>query len=359
VVGDFGKTTTKRGVETMPANIAQRSDGQGVAMAYVEHEGAPWHQLGRALSDPMTAREAISEGGLDYEVVSLPMFARVDQAALSAPGMPAPTVAPPSEIAVPSHYLNVRTDDYRSLGVVSDRYRVIQNRDAFDFLDSVAAERELRYHTVGAIGDGERIWMLARLTGDIEIRGTGGRDIVHKYLLLYNSHDGSSALRCLWTPTRVVCWNTLSAALSAGEGTGVTIRHTGDVEKKVDLARTTLGLAHKFFEAFGEGANLLSGYTPSKDQIEAYFRALYPDPKVGDPAKTKAIRMSLWGLFDQGMGQDLPGVRGTAWAGLNSVTEYVDHHVGSNPRARLESSWWGDGAKMKVRAFDLALKMLT
>jgi phage/plasmid-like protein (TIGR03299 family) len=341
----------------MPANIAQRSDGQGVAMAYVEHEGAPWHNLGRALRDPMTAREAISEGGLDYEVVSLPMFAKVDAATLAAPGMPAPTVAPPSEIAVPSHYLNVRTDDYRTMGVVSDRYKVIQNRDAFDFLDSVAAARELRYHTVGAIGDGERIWMLARLTGDIEIRGTGGRDIVHKYLLLYNSHDGSSALRCLWTPTRVVCWNTLSAALSAGEGTGTTIRHTGDVSGKIELARMALGLAHKFFDAFTEGANLLSGYTPTKEQLDGYFRALYPDPKAGDPARAKATRMSLFGLYENGMGQDMPGVRGTAWAAWNAVTEYIDHHVGNNARTRLESAWWGDGQKTKIKAFDLAVKM--
>lgn len=342
----------------MTANIATNRQSGEAAMAYVRHEGAPWHNLGKALDGPMDARTAIREGGLDYEVISLPMFARVGDP--DAAGRPAPTIDEvPAEIAVPSHYLNVRADDYRELGVVSDRYKVIQNRDAFDFLDSVAAERELLYHTVGAIGEGERIWMLAKLRGDLEIRGTGGQDVVEKYLLLYNSHDGSSALRCLWTPTRVVCWNTLSAALKAGEGTGIAIKHVGDVGQKIDLARRTLGLAHAYFEAFGEGANLLAGYTPSKEQLEGYFRDLYPDPAKGDPARAKATRMSLWGLFEQGMGQDMPGVRGTAWAAWNSVTEYTDWHIVMDARRRMESAWWGDSAKLKVRAFDLAIKMAT
>jgi phage/plasmid-like protein (TIGR03299 family) len=316
-------------------------DGQHSTF-HVAREGAPWHQLGVALDEPATAAEAIRQIHADFDVIGLPLYAH------GAPGGP---------IEVPSHVLNVRGDDFRPLGVVSPSYKVIQNRSAFSFLDAVAGDSELRYHTAGMLGDGERIWMLARLTGDIRVGRTD--DVIERYLLLFNSHDGSSALRCLWSPIRVVCANTVSAALRQGEGTGITIRHTGEITRKVEEAQRVLGLASKFFKAFGEGADLLAGHTPTKAQLDTYFATLYPDPEKGDAAKAKATRMTLWGLFEQGMGQDMPGIKGTSWAALQAVTELVDHHVGTDMRRRLESSWWGDGQKVKIRAFDEAIKMAT
>jgi phage/plasmid-like protein (TIGR03299 family) len=315
----------------------------GVASTFhVGREGAPWHQLGVALDDPATAAEAIRQIHADFDVIGLPLYAH------GAPGGP---------IEVPSHILNVRGDDFRPLGVVSPSYKVIQNRAAFSFLDAVAGDGELRYHTAGLLGDGERIWMLARLAGEIRVRGTD--DVIEKFLLLFNSHDGSSALRCLWTPVRVVCANTVSAALRQGEGTGITIRHTGEITRKVEEAQRVLGLAHNFFRAFGEGVDLLAGHRPTTAQLDGYFRTLYPDPEKADPAKAKATRMALFGLFEQGMGQDMPGIAGTSYAALQAVTEYVDHHTGTDLRRRLESSWYGDGAKLKVKAFDEAIKMAT
>jgi phage/plasmid-like protein (TIGR03299 family) len=325
--------------QPMAHQLADRNGTAEKATFHVASEGAPWHKLGRALDAPPTAADAIREAGLDYEVASLPMFAG----------------GPSGPIAVPTHCLNVRTDNLAPLGLVSDKYKVVQNREAFDFLDSLALRGEVRYHTAGALGRGERIWMLAKLPGDLMVRGT--EDRVEKYLLLYNSHDASSALRCLWTPIRVVCANTVSAALRRGEGTGISIWHLGEIRDKVDAARRALGLATEFFEAFGEGADFLAGYTPTRDQLDAYFRALYPDPPKGDAARAKSARMTLFGLFEQGMGQDMPGIRGTAWAALNAVTEYVDHHTGTDPRRRMESSWYGDGQKMKARAFDAAIAM--
>lgn len=323
----------------MAHELATDRQAGGASMFYLKAEGAPWHNLGKALDGPLTASEAITAAGLDYEVISCPMFAH----------------APGGDIQVPSHYLNIRADDRTPLGVVSQHYKVVQNREAFDFLDSVAQDGDVRYHTAGALGKGERIWMLAKLPGLIQVRKS--EDVIEKYLLLYNSHDASSALRCLWTPTRVVCWNTASAALKAGEGTGITIRHTGEIGDKVAAAQRALGLAQSFFQAFGEGADFLAGYTPSKDQLDGYFKTLFPDPKAGDNARAKAVRMTLFGLYEQGMGQDIPEIRGTAWAAYNSVTEYIDHHTGNNAQKRMESSWWGDGSKLKVRAFDLAVEM--
>jgi phage/plasmid-like protein (TIGR03299 family) len=314
-------------------------DGQ-YSTFHVAREGAPWHQLGTSVSDALLWEECMRLIHADFDVVGMPLYAH------GIPGGP---------VLVPEYVLNVRNDDFRPLGVVSQNYKVVQNRVAFDFLNKVVEGGDLRYHTAGLLGDGERMWLLAKITGDIRVGKSD--DVVEKYLLLYNSHDGSSALRCLFTAVRVVCFNTLSAALHAGEGTGVTIRHTGEIGRKIEEAQRALGLAGKYFKAFGEGADLLSGYTPTTEQLDKYFRALYPDPEKGDPARAKATRMALFGIMEQGLGMDMPGVRGTAYGAYNAVTQFVDHHTGTDMRRRLESSWWGDGSKLKIKAFDEAVKM--
>ena len=320
----------------MAHEIATGSNGRP-AMMYTGEP--PWHRLGTKLDGPATAAEAIAAAGLGYGVEALPVFA----------------AGPQGPIEVASLRLNVRSDTLQPLGVVSDKYRVVQNAEAFSFLDGLAAGGQVRYHTAGALGRGERIWMLAKLPGPLRVRRTD--DLVEKYLLLYNSHDASSAVRVLWTPTRVVCWNTCSAALRAGEGTGLTIRHTGAIDGKVAEARRVLGLATDYFAAFGEGADLLSGRQATRAQLDAYFEALYPAPAKGDPARAKSLRMTLHGLFAQGMGSDLPGVRGSWWIAYCAATEMVDHHLGNDARRRMESAWCGDGARLKRRAWDLALDL--
>ena len=308
------------------------------AMMYVGTP--PWHKLGVALAEPATAAAAIDAAGLGYDVESLPVFA----------------AGPAGPIDIPTLRLNIRSDTQVSLGVVSDKYRVVQNRQAFGFLDSLGAGGEGTYHTAGALGRGERVWLLAQLPDPLRVGRTD--DLVEKYLLLYNSHDASSALRVLWTPTRVVCWNTCSAALRAGEGVGLTIAHTGAIEGKVAEARRVLGLATNYFAAFGEGADLLAGRQVSRVQLDSYFAALYPDPAEGaDPARARSTRMTLHGLFEQGMGQDMLGVKGSIWAAYNALTELVDHHQGKDPRRRMEGAWLGDGAKLKRRAWDLAIDL--
>jgi len=157
----------------------------------------PWHRLGEKLDAPATAEEAITAAGLDYEI-SLTDEATVD-------GM-----------MVPKTKAVVRYDNQTVLGVVSDRYVPVQNKQAFSFLDSCVADNGLRYHTAGALGQGEKIFLLAKLPGHLRVKQT--EDVVDKYLLLSNSHNGSSALRVLFTPVRVVCQNTLSMALRQGSG---------------------------------------------------------------------------------------------------------------------------------------------
>jgi len=311
------------------------------SMMYVGE--VPWHGLGTKLDAPATALEAIEAAGLHYDV-SLASLTTTD-------GIP-----------VTSRKAVVRNDTNDVLGVVGNSYAPVQNRQAFAFLDAVVADGALRYHTAGALRKGEKIWLLAKLPGMIRIRFS--EDVSEKYLLLTNSHDGSAALRVFFTSIRCVCANTLAMADREGRGEGISIRHQGDLTSKIRQARDVLGIAARYFDDLEGQFDMLARHYPSYAQVSGYFKALYPDPEEGNPARAENVRNDLFRLFEHGKGQDIPDIKSTSWAMLNAVTEYVDHHrptrAGSEfDRAanRLESSWFGSGAKLKERAFGLAVEL--
>lgn len=305
---------------------------------------APWHLLGTRLDNPATAAEAIVAAGLDYDVTLT-------------------GIATTGGTPVTNRRAVIRTDTHQVLGVVSPSYVPIQNRACFAFLDEVVAAGDLRYHTAGALGRGERVWMLAKLPGQIRVRGD---DVVDKFLLLSNSHDGSSALRVLFTSVRVVCQNTLHLALRHGHRQGVSISHKGNLTSKVRHARDVLGLAHEVYADAEVKIDRLASHTPNAVELDAFFQALVPDPIDGDPTRARNTRGELHRLFEEGTGQDIPEVRHTTWAAVNAVTELVDHHRstrGGNPldrsRQRLQPAWFGQGAALKSRAWELALELAT
>jgi phage/plasmid-like protein (TIGR03299 family) len=312
----------------------------------------PWHGLGTELAEPATAAEAIAAAGLDFDVALEPI--------VSTGGL-----------AVPMGRAVVRSDTNQLLGLVGSSWRPIQNRDCFAFLDGVVADEGLRYHTAGALGKGERVWMLAKLPGHIRVNGTD--DVTEKFLLLSNAHDGRSSLRCYFTAVRVVCANTLTQAERGGQGQGVTIRHTGNLQNKVREAQRVLGLANHFYEEFGEKIQKLAEYHPTPAQVKAYFQAIYPAPEDAEKSKratetAKETWNALEDLFENGRGQDIPGVRHTAWSAFNSVTEFVDHvkpqrnsklSLEQAAENRLSSIWFGEGAKVKAHAFEEAMAMVS
>ncbi|HWD40094.1 MAG TPA: DUF932 domain-containing protein [Fimbriimonas sp.] len=318
------------------------TDGR-VAIAYFGQ--APWHGLGRRLDNPATAQEAITAAGLDYEVSLKPMF--------TAEGM-----------EVPKRRAVVREDTRVVLGGVGPDYVPIQNTEAFEFLDAIVAEGGLRYHTAGALGKGERLWLLAKLPGYVRVKGT--EDVTDKYLLLSNSHNGTSALRVFFTPIRVVCANTLAIAHGRGVGQGISIVHKGGLRAKVAEAQKMLGLAHRFYDDLEGQINRLASYYPTLAQLKHYFAALYPEPDNGNGIRTRNIHEELFRLFELGRGQDIYGIRRTAWAAYHAITEYVDHHRPTRAAApqdrsalRLQSQWFGSGAKLKAKPWDDALLLVS
>jgi len=311
------------------------------SMMYVGE--VPWHGLGTKLDAPATARETIAAAGLDYEV-SLASLTTTD-------GIP-----------VPTRKAVVRVDTNDVLGVVGNSYVPVQNAQAFGFLDTIAADGGIRYHTAGALRRGERIWLLGKLPGQIRVKGSD--DLTEKYLLLSNSHDGSSALRVFFTPIRVVCSNTLAMADRSGKGEGIAIRHQGNLSAKVREAQVVLGLARRYYDNLEIRIDFLASHHPTAAQLGRYFQALYPDPEDGSTSRARNVRDTLYSLFERGKGQEIPAIRHSSWAAFNAVTEFVDHRRSSRGRSdqergsnRLESAWFGSGNKLKQHAFRLALDM--
>ncbi|MEX1028357.1 MAG: DUF932 domain-containing protein [Candidatus Paceibacterota bacterium] len=323
----------------MPADLAV-TNGR-TAMMYAGE--TPWHRLGTKLDEPATASKAIAAAGLDY---------RVDlKTIVTADGVP-----------VPQRKAVVRNDTNAVLGVVGNSYQPVQNHQCFGFLDAVVADGDLRYHTAGALGQGERVWMLAKLPGEIRVRDS--EDLTEQYLLLSNSHDGSSALRVFFTPIRVVCANTLGMAERRGRGQGVSVIHKGDLAAKVGKAQEVLGLAKRFYDSLEDRINLLASHYPSRQQLQDYFATLYPDAPDMKNRRAENVRSELFRLFENGRGQNIPETRLTTWAAFNAVTEFVDHHRSTRGKTeqerasrRLDSAWFGSGAKLKADAWTAALEL--
>jgi phage/plasmid-like protein (TIGR03299 family) len=319
----------------MPANVE--------SMMYAGR--VPWHGIGTAVQTEVTAANALERAGLNWAVELQPIFA--------GGGL--------VQVPVDCSRATVRASDQKVLGVVGNRYVPVQNTDAFTFFDELVGSGQAIYHTAGALDGGRRIWVLAKLPGDLIVGGQ--RDQVERYLLLVNSHDGSSALRMLMTPIRVVCQNTLNLALRQGAGEGIAIRHTASATARTDEARRALGIATGYYDEFEAEANLLANARYGDADMRRLVETLFPQDADEVSTRTRNLRDRVTALFTEGLGH--AQIRGTAWAALNAVAEFTDHHratrsgdLASRNEKRLSSSWLGSGAVLKRVAYQTIVQQI-
>lgn len=317
--------------------------GNRVSMMY--YGEPPWHGLGQELDKPATAEEAIQAAHLDYTVGKFPIMATTNgQAGL---------------ICIADQYATMRTDTWDVLGIVGDRYEIVQNKDAFAFFDALVGEGEAIYHTAGALGVGERIWILAKMPDYIVIKGANGQeDRVEKFLLLTTGHDGRNQIKAKLTPVRVVCNNTLTTALKGSEQE-VTIIHSANVRDRLAEAHRILGLTNKLYSQVQAIFQKMSLRTITNDELLAYVNKLVPDnPEAENNTRRVNQREQILDLHENGLGAELS--RGTAWGAYNAVAEYADHIATINKDAdqRLNYVWFGGGQDLKDEAFKLANAML-
>lgn len=260
----------------------------------------PWHKLGRIIDDAPTSDKALEMAGLGWTVESHDVYV--------------------NGLVVPNAKANVRSDNSSVLGIVSDRYRIVQNQDAFSFTDSLISSGDVRYETAGSLKDGRLVWMLARLNENTTILG----DKVDPYICFTNTHDGSGSVRIMMTPVRVVCANTLNIAInSASRQWSAT--HVGDFERKLEDAQKTLLLAKDYMVALDEEANKLVDIRVTPATWEEFIHELMPESKEMSQRQIITLESRREQLRKTILADDIRKFTGTGWAVVNAVTDFVAH----------------------------------
>ena len=282
-------------------------------MMYVRE--TPWHGLGTMVQEAPTSADALRLAGLDWTV---------DQQ----------DVVLESGLLVPGYKVNVRSTDQTVLGIVTDRYRVVQNSEAFAFTDNLIGG-DVRYETAGSLSGGRKVWMLAKLPDKL-IAG----DQTETYMCFSNTHDGSGAIRVCMTPIRVVCNNTLNYALNTAKRSW-SVRHTGDISKKIHEARMCLEMGEMYMDGLAQYADDMANLTVTNEEIAAILDELFP---VEEDA-TKRMKENVQKMKDEYMvcwfAPDIAKFRNTAWGALNAMSDMVTHNA---PRRQTKNYWennWG------------------
>ena len=259
----------------------------------------PWHGLGTPVENAVNSTEALQLAGLDWEVNSRPIHTD-------------------NGIVIPGYIANTRSSDNKVLGVVSDKYKIVQNREAFAFTDSLL-DNDAKYVTAGSLRGGKNVWMLAQLPRT-KILG----DDVDQYLCFTNTHDGTGAVRVFTTPVRVVCNNTLNLALSTAKRSW-SCRHMGNMESKMHEATRTLELTNKYMEELAVKADQLANTSVSDDKIMKILSEMFP---VNDDQSHRQIANMEQAKNEFMVAYYMPDIaqfRNTAWGLINAMSDFVGH----------------------------------
>ena len=309
-----------------------------------------WHGLGKIVADYPTSAQAIAFAGLDYEVVKAPLFAKGKDPLIS--------------FAVPEQYATMRTDTNAIFGVVGKDYQIVQNSDAFAFFDAIVGGGEgILYETAGALGNGERIFITAKLPGYIRVGG--GDDVTEKYIFLTTSHDGSGSITAAFTPVRIVCQNTLNAALRSATNV-VRIRHTAGAKERLEQAHRVMGLADTLSLQLEGIFNQWSKVQVKDSEVKKLIQlALCPNKETLDLLKKGAedelsavYRNSCDAAFEYAMADNtqlMATTKGTLFGAYNAVTGYYQNVRNfKTGEDKLKSICLGGTAQARAqKAFDL------
>ena len=292
----------------------------------------PWHGLGKMVTEAPTSADALRFAGLDWYVSQQPVYN-------SRGG------------TIDGYKANVRDSDGSVLGIVGDRYKVVQNTDAFKFTDSLIGG-EVRYETAGSLREGRQIWLLAKLP-EREVAG----DAVEPYLCFTNAHDGSSGVKVCMTPIRVVCNNTLNMALSSAKRVW-SMRHTESVHDRLDEARDCLLHADKYMDALSDYAETAAYKTLRDAELKEILDEMFPVTETAserEKNKVQQIRKEFMVCY---MAPDIHKFRGTAWGAINAMSDLVTHNLPHRNTKNYAANNWArlmDGHVMVDRMAKLCM----
>lgn len=265
-----------------------------------------WHGLGQIVDKAMTSKEAIELANLDYTVDKRPAYMEING----------------EYIQVPKKNVTYRTDTNDAFGIVGDRYHIVQNTEAFEFFDAIVGENEAIFETAGCLKKGEVVFITAKLPSYIAVKD----DVVDNYLVLSSSHDGSRGIQVMFTPVRVVCNNTLSAAYGNSKYR-VNISHTKNASQQLREAHNIMGISNLLSTELSDIYNQMAKTKINDAQLEKFFVEsldLSLDEKTGE-LSTRANNMVsvLKEYYEVGPGQEQ--FTGTVWGAYNAITGFFQN----------------------------------
>lgn len=301
----------------------------------------PWHKLGVVLNEAPTIAQAIIQAGLNWTVLEEPVYTMAGQ-------------------SLSEHSKRFyRSTDGKTLGVVGPKTYPLQNAEAFDFFQPFVDAKECSLETAGSLCEGQKVWVMAKMNRDNCVISQG--DEVAKFILLSNSHDGTTAIRVGFTPIRVVCANTLRMAHGDKASKLIRVRHSKNVKENLEAIRDIMNVANAEFEATAEQYRLLASKQLHQSDLRKYVKIVFAmEEEVGGLPKStrsKNILENIVKLFESGMGNSLPGTRGSYWAAYNAVTQYLSYERGNTADTRINGLWFGEGNRINGLALETALNL--
>ena len=294
----------------------------------------PWNGLGTNVREAPASEEALQMAGLDW---------RVEQKSVYVDGM----------YKAEGYYANVRNSDHRVLGIVTDRYKVIQNDEAFSFTDGLLGEG-VRYETAGSLMGGRKVWLLARLPKEYIIEG----ESIIPYLVFSNTHDGSGAVKVAVTPVRVECNNTLNLALKTAPRSWSMV-HTGDIQGKVQEVQETLFHADNYMRRLGTEFKNLRTVKLSDEKIEDFIAELIPLEKEATATQKKNAETLRQGIrrryYDA---PDLQWIGKNAYRFINAVSDFATHQKPLRKTANYRENLFArtmDGHPLIDKAYQMVI----
>ena len=269
------------------------------SMFYVRE--VPWHGLGVRVVEAPDSKEALRLAGLNWKVEQEPVYTEMKE-------------------MIKGYKANIRSTDRKVLGLVTDRYKVVQNEEAFAFTDALLGEG-VKYETAGSLQGGRKVWMLARMPQDYILAG----DRVSPYLVFSNTHDGSGAVRVAVTPVRVVCNNTLNLALSTASRSWSMV-HTGNIKNKMEEAEKTLFMAENYMDKLGDEFEELRSEILSDQDVMDYIELLLPIEDGASDTKRRNVESLRSRLRQIYVGApDLQKLEKSKYRFVNAVSDFATH----------------------------------
>lgn len=326
---------------------------------------APWHGLGQALEAGLSIEEWAKAAGMEYEVERA--IVKYDNGTTHE---------------FPGKHVLFRSDTHKPLGIVSDGYKIVQPMECLEFFRDLCADQGMTLETAGVLKDGALYWALAKTSDSLTI---GKNDVTERYVLMSTSADGTQATNTRETGIRVVCNNTLSAALSGKGAKATKTRHNTEFDAKATKEKMGLISTGDTWKNFCETMRELSEKAVSEPKAEAYFAELLRP--AGERAKPRAelktdnladllarpfggsvnvsatdkapVERAIRGFAEvMNSYNNAPGAcPGTAYGLIQGVTHYIDHVRGNSNDKRLTSAWFGQGDALKLRAVELAKEL--